>query len=116
MEMRKSVVLGVAIMFACAIGSYAVAAQKKSSAPASKHVTAEVVSVDATAKTLTVKEKDKEITFTLAETAKIKIQGKEATLDQLKAGEKVQIKYTEKNGAQIAQEVVHTEKAPAKKG
>lgn len=115
--MRKSVVLGVAILFACAMVSFAVAAQKKaSSAPAAKHVTAEVVSLDATAKTLTVKEKDREMTFTLAETAKIKIQGKESSLDQLKAGDKVQIKYTEKDGAQIAQEIVHTEKAPAKKG
>lgn len=105
------------MLFACAMVSSAVAAQKKmGNTPAAKHVTAEVVSVDATAKTITVKEKDKEMTFTLAETATIKIQGKASSLDQLKAGDKIQIKYTEKDGAQIAQEIVHTEKAPAKKG
>ncbi len=112
--MRKSVVLAMALLFACAIVSFAVAAEKKA-APASHKLTGEVVSVDATAKTITVKGKDKDVTFTLADNAKVMVHGKAGSLDQLKAGDHVSVKYTEKDGAQIAQEV-HTEKAPAKKG
>jgi Cu/Ag efflux protein CusF len=113
--MRKSVVLGMALLFACAVASFAVAAEKKTPRPGSHHVTGEVVSVDATAKTITVKEKDKDVTFTLAEKAKVMIHGKTGSLDELKAGDHVTVRYTEKDGAEIAQEV-STAKTPAKKG
>ncbi len=112
--MRKSVVVGMALLFACAVVSLAVAAEKKSTKTASHHVTGEVVSVDATAKTITVKEKDKDNTFTLAENAKVMIHGKAGSLDALKAGDHVSVRYTEKDGSQIAQEV-STMKAPAAK-
>ncbi len=113
--MRKSVVLGMVVLFACAVASFAVAAQKKAAKPASHHVTGEVVTVDATAKTITVKGKDKDTTFTLDEKAKVMIHGKAGSLDELKAGDHVSVRYTEKDGAEIAQEV-STAKTPAKKG
>jgi Cu/Ag efflux protein CusF len=115
--MRKTVALVMALFVACAVVSFATAAQKKggAKAPTAKHVTGEVVSVDATAKTITVKGKDKDLTFTLADNAKVMVQGKAGSLDQLKAGDHVSVKFEEKDGAEIAQEI-HTSKAPAKKG
>jgi Cu/Ag efflux protein CusF len=112
--MRKSVALGMAVLFACAVASFAVATEKRSSKPASRHATGEIVSVDATAKTLTVKEKDKDMTFTIADSAKVMIHGKAGSLDQLKAGDHVSVRFTEKDGASIAQNV-SVVKAPAQK-
>ena len=77
----------------------------------------EVVSIDATAKSITIKEKGKDQdnhTFTLADNAKVMVHGKAGSLDQLKAGDNISVRYTEKDGAQIAQEV-HTAKASAPK-
>ncbi len=113
--MRKSVALVMVLFVACALASLAVAAEKKASKPAAHRATGEVVSIDATAKTITVKEKDKDVTFTLAENAKVMIHGKAGSLDQLKAGDHVNVKYMDKDGSQIAEEV-STAKAPAKKG
>ncbi len=114
--MRKSVALGMAILFACAVASLAVATEKKSAKAASHHAIGDVVSVDATAKTLTVKEKDKDMTFTIADNAKVMIHGKAGSLDQLKAGDHVSVRFTEKDGASIAQNVNVVKAPPQKKG
>jgi len=62
------------------------------------HLQGEVVSVDATAKSLTVKEtlkdgKTKEITFTTDTKTKVTIQGKAGQLSDLTAGEAVKVSY-----------------------
>ena len=112
--MRKSLALGLVVLVACAVASFAVAAEKRASKPATHHITGDIVSVDATAKTLTVKEKEKEMTFTLADNGKVTVHGKTGSLDQLKAGDHVSVRYMEKDGASIA-ENVSVVKAPAPK-
>ena len=111
-------VAGVAVAQAADTKSAEKAPAKAASAKAATKthvVEGEVVSADATAKTITLKEKDKDTTFTLAEKAKVMIHGKAGSLDELKAGDHVTVRYTEKDGAEIAQEV-STAKTPAKKG
>ena len=70
-----------------------------------KSATGEVVSADAKTGMLTVKVKDKEMSFT-AES--------KAALDKVKAGDRVTVSYTEKDGKMMASSV-KAAKAPAKK-
>ncbi len=62
------------------------------------HLQGEVVSMDATAKSLTVKEtmkdgKTKEVVFTLDEKTKVTIQGKAGQLQDVKPGDPVKVSY-----------------------
>jgi len=74
-------------------------APKKEEKAKTTGVTGEVVSVDAKAGTLTVKAKDKEMSFT-AET-----KGAKKQLEKVKAGDRVRVSYTEKDGKRIARSV-----------
>ena len=74
-------------------------AEKKNGKPKVTHVTGQVVSVDAKAGMLTVKTKDKEMSFT-AET-----KGAKTALEKIKAGNQVRVSYTEKGGKLIASSV-----------
>ena len=76
--------------------------------PRPKDFTGEVVSVDAKAGTITVKnKKDETKTFTLGEKAKVSTPAKSegATLADFKVGEKVHIKYREEDGKLVASHV-----------
>ena len=84
--------------------------EKKVVAPKAKtpQYTGEVTAMDGAAKTLTVKGKTDEKTF---DVANVKMK------KEPKAGDKVMVKYTEKDGKMIASSVVGvkgTKKAPAK--
>ena len=113
--MRKMVAMLLAVVVGLTLATMVVAQEQKTEKPKMQVLTGEVVSVDAAAKTITVKTKDKDVTLTLAADAKVMIHGKAGSLDQITAGEHVTVKYEEKEGAQVAQEIV-TAKAPAKKG
>ncbi|MBI4528069.1 MAG: hypothetical protein HY695_30105 [Deltaproteobacteria bacterium] len=73
--------------------------EKKSEAPKTSRVTGEATAVDAKAGTLTVKAKDKEMSFTA--------EGKSAkgALEKIKVGDQVRVSYTDKDGKLIARSV-----------
>ncbi|MEK6602446.1 MAG: hypothetical protein AABZ09_11235 [Candidatus Binatota bacterium] len=78
--------------------------EKKAAKPKTMSATGEVASVDAKAGMLSVKVKDKAMSFT-AETK---------ALEKVKAGDRVTVSYTEKEGKMMASSV-KAAKAPAKK-
>src|SRR5262245_51876025 len=110
--MRKLFVL--ALVAVCALGVVSLSSAAEKSAPPSKnathHMVGEVVSVDSTAHSLMIKEtvkggEAKEVTFTLDEKVKVTVAGKPAKLDDLKAGDSVTVRYTEKDGNRLAQQL-----------
>ncbi|MBI4161082.1 MAG: hypothetical protein HY509_01390 [Acidobacteria bacterium] len=75
-----------------------------------KTLVGEVTKVDKEKKTVSVKEsvksgEAKDFTFILAENPTLTIQGKVGNLDQLKTGDSVTVKYTTKEGKNIAKEI-----------
>ncbi len=73
--------------------------------PAKRHqVTGEIVSVDAAAKTVVVKHKEKEMTFTVTEKAA-------KALADVKAGDKATVKYTEAEGKFTARSIMKAKPA-----
>jgi hypothetical protein len=86
------------------------AAAEAKAAPAAKpakakSMTGTVVSSDAIANTLVVKNSKTEETFTVAPTAKITLGKKEVKIADVAKDEKVTVKYTEENGAKTASSV-----------
>ncbi|GEM_PF-3468388 len=71
----------------------------------SKTMTGVVVSSDAIANTLVVKNKKTEETFTIAATAKITLGKKDVKIADVTKDESVTVKYTEENGAKTASSV-----------
>jgi Cu/Ag efflux protein CusF len=109
-QMKKLTALIVAILFVFAMSAVAFAAEKpaepmkaeKKAEPAKvKQVTGEVTAVDAAANSVTVKGKKAEMT----------ISADEKMLKDIKVGDKVTVKYTEKDGKNVAKSV---KKAAAK--
>jgi hypothetical protein len=82
------------------------AAEKKEAKPKVHQFTGEVTAIDTAAKTLNVKKGKDEKAFDIAN-AKMKAEPK--------AGDKVLVKYTEKDGKNIASSVTVTKKAAVKK-
>ena len=86
--------------------------EKKAPAAKAKSATGEVVSVDAKAGMLSVKAKDKEMSFS-AESKAAK-----DTLEKVKKGDTVTVSYTEKDGKMVASSVssAKAKKTMEKKG
>src|SRR6059036_1343834 len=111
--MRKAIVLGVAALLVLgAISSTTIAAEKAAThkAPMAHKTVGEVVSVDAAAKTLSIKETlkkgdTKEMTFTIADTAKVMVQGKAGSLSDLKPGDSVTVKHMMKDNKDTVEEI-----------
>jgi hypothetical protein len=98
--------------FAADAAAPAAAAEAKAApaaAPAkaakAKTMTGSVVSSDAIANTLVVKNAKGEETFSIAPTAKITLGKKEVKIADVAKDEKVTVKYTEENGAKTASSV-----------
>jgi len=82
------------------------AAEKKEATPKTHQFTGEVTAIDTAAKTLNVKKGKDEKTFDMAN----------ATMKaEPKAGDKVLVKYTEKDGKNVASSVAVVKKAAVKK-
>jgi Cu/Ag efflux protein CusF len=116
--MRKMFVVGLCALFVVGVASLSMAAAKKP-AEVHHHVVGEVVSIDATAKTITVKEtlksgESKEMTFTLADNLKVMSQGKTAKIEDLQAGDSVTVKFEKKAGVDVAEELRVAKPAPKK--
>ena len=110
--MRKAFVLALAAVCALGFASLSTAAEKSATASknATHHMLGEVVSVDSTAHSLMIKEtvkggEAKEVSFTLDEKVKVMVAGKPGTLDDVKSGDSVTVRYTEKSGTRVAQEL-----------
>lgn len=93
--MRTVTILSLMTLFVVSVSAPALAAEKKAEL---HHLQGEVVSVDATAMSLTVKEtlkdgKTKDVAFTLDAKTKVTIQGKASQLQDLKAGDPVKVSY-----------------------
>jgi hypothetical protein len=92
----------VATVFAQAPAKSAPATQKAPAAPVIHMLTGQVTAVDAAAKMLEVKGSKKEVKF---DVANAKWTGYKA-IDEVKAGDKVTVKYTEKEGKMTANQVL----------
>lgn len=114
--MKKAIALIVSLLFVLAVAGPSFAQEKKEAAPApakeekkmdeKKHVKksrhylhGEVTAVDAAAKTLTVKGKKGEVTFTIDDKTRFH-KGK--TLADVKVGDKLSVKYAETDGKMVA--------------
>jgi hypothetical protein len=94
--------------------------QPKAAPAAEKHISGEVASVNATEKTFTVKERatdppEKAMTFVVDEQTKIaRVEGSEKGLKllDLKAGDRVMVKYSASAGKNIAESIEILKKEP----
>src|SRR5438876_12211381 len=113
--MRRPMVLLVlsltALLVAGATAS-AVAAEKAAThkAPMAHKSVGEVVSVDAAAKTLSIKEtlkkgETKEMSFTISDSAKVMVHGKAGSLTDLKPGDSVTVKHMMKDNKDTVEEI-----------
>lgn len=105
--MRKLASFSLAALLALTLSSALLAAEGKMK-PHMK-VSGEVVSVDAATRMLTVREKtgneNKDWSFTVEENAKIMVGGKADSLDHLKAGDLVNVKYHDDGDTHMAVDV-----------
>ena len=114
--MRAVTILSLAALVALSMSSLGLASEKKAEI---HHIHGAVVSVDAAAKTLTVKETlksgtTKDVAFTVDEKTKVMIHGKAGKLDEVKAADSVQVRFHKMGSMNHAVEVSVVE-SPAKK-
>ena len=109
--MKKAIAIVISLMFVFTLTAVSFAAEK-AAAPAEKkaekkvahkQVTGEVTAVDAKANTITVKGKKADVTVNVDDKTKFAPKGK--TIADVKAGEKVMVKYTEAEGKNTAKSV-----------
>ncbi len=105
--MKKTIAIVVSLIFVLAFTAASFAAAKIHS------VTGEVTAVDAAAKTVTLKAKKGEVTVSVEDKTSIKEGKEKKTLADLKAGDKVTVKYTEADGKMTAKSIMKA--AAAKK-
>jgi len=117
--MRKLLVVALAAVCVLGVASLSLAAQKAAPKNASHRMLGEVVSVDPAGHTFTIKEtvkggEAKEVMFTFDEKGKVMVAGKPGRLEDLKAGDSVTVRYTEKDGNKVAQDLHVAKPAAAK--
>lgn len=133
--MKKALAIFVAVLFVFAMASvcFAVEEQKAAPAPMEKkagptkpaekpkvlQVTGDVKAVDTKAMTVTVtkmvKGKAEETTVTVSDKTKIMMGTEKKALADVKAGDKVTVKYKEVEGKKVAKSVAIHEAKPAEK-
>ena len=108
--MKKVIVSVVALLFVLSVTGLSFAAEEKKAEPAKKEktnvhqITGDVTAVDATAKTVTIKGKDKDVTL-----------GASGIKDlTVKVGDKVTARYTEKEGKMVAKSIKAAKAKPKK--
>ncbi|OLC53638.1 MAG: hypothetical protein AUH92_05585 [Acidobacteria bacterium 13_1_40CM_4_69_4] len=109
--MRKLFILSLAAVCILGLATMSMAAQKTTTKSSSHHAVGEVVSVDPANNTFTIKEnvkgggEAKELTFNFDAKGKVMVAGKPGKLDDLKSGDSATVRYTEREGKMIAQEI-----------
>ncbi len=104
--LRDVMVVLIAALFVMSFASPTIAKEKMIVLKGS------VVSVDAAGKTLTVKEKKGEVTIAWDQATKVTMGKEKKAFEDLKAGDKVLVRYHEKEGKAVANSIAIT-KAPA---
>ncbi len=119
--MRKATVVSLVAVFVLGVATLSLAGETKAVQKGSSHrIVGEVVTVDTTANSFTVKEtvkgggEAKEITFNMGDKAKVMVHGKPANLQDLKVGDSVTVRYIEQDGRNIAEECNVAKPATAK--
>ena len=115
--MRKPMILSLAALCLAGMATMAVAADKpaaKTHHTMGQKVVGEVTAVDAAAKTVTIKESGKDMTFTIADDAKVMVHGKAGAVSDLKANDNVTIRHMMKDGKDTASEIWVAKPAAAK--
>jgi len=122
--MKKIVALIVSVLFILSVAGLSFAAEEKAPAApaekkavhksAKKQVTGEVVAVDAAAMTLTVKGKKGDVALSADDKTAVKMGKEKKALADVKVGDKVKVKYTVKEGKNMAKSIALMA-APAKK-
>jgi Cu/Ag efflux protein CusF len=97
--MKKIIAIVVALIFVLAFTAASFAAVKTHS------VTGEVTAVDAAAKTVTLKAKKGEVVISVVEKTSIKEGKEKKSLADVKAGDKVTVRYTEADGKMTAKSI-----------
>jgi Cu/Ag efflux protein CusF len=97
--MKKIIAIVVALIFVLAFTAASFAAAKIHS------VTGEVTAVDAAAKTVTLKAKKGEVVISVGEKTSIKEGKEKKSLADVKAGDKVTVRYTEADGKMTAKSI-----------
>jgi hypothetical protein len=100
--MKKAVAIIVSLLFVLSVVGLSFAEEKKHETKA-MYVTGEVTAVDAAAKTLTIKGKKGEVVLTTTDKTKF---AKGKTLADVKVGDKLSAKYSEKDGKMMAWKVM----------
>ncbi len=109
--MKKVLVIGLALIFVVSLAIVTIAAEEMYS------LKGPVVSVDAGAKTVTVHSVEGittgannrwkgDVTFSTDDMTKISMHKKMKTLDDLKAGQNVRVKFHERDGKPVAVEIM----------
>lgn len=112
--MKKTIALITAVLFVFAVASVSLAVQEKKTVPplAEKKVAAKIVQVTGEVKSIDIKEK----TITVVKKVKDKIQETVIAVDDkmladIKAGDKVTVKYSSVGGKNTAQKITKPKKA-----
>jgi type 1 fimbria pilin len=108
--MKKALVIIVALVFVLSIAGLSFAKEK--SHATTMHVSGEVTAVDAAANTLTIKGKKGEVMLNSTDKTKF-AEGK--TLADVKVGDKLTAKYSEKDGKMMAWKVMTKKEMKAAK-
>jgi Cu/Ag efflux protein CusF len=123
-SVKKTLALIISVLFVFAVTTLSFAAEEKKAAPAPaekkaapammeekkapakvKQATGEVAAVDVKAKTITVKAKKGDVTAMVDDKTKIMMGKDMKTLADIKAGDKVSVKYSETDGKMTAKSI-----------
>ncbi|MBF0558623.1 MAG: TOBE domain-containing protein [Nitrospirae bacterium] len=110
--MNKPLLLIVCLVVAALITGSAFAAEKIKI----KMITGDVVTVDATVKTLTVKGKKAEVVISVDDKTAVKIDKEKKSLADVNVGDRVTVKYAETEGKTIARSIEIKTPKTGKKG
>jgi len=114
--MRKLTILTLTALCVVGLATMAMATEKAASTSTKSHSTShkvmgEVTAIDAGAKTVSIKENvkggtTKDMSFSIADTAKVMVHGKTGALADVKSGDSVTIKFMKKDGKDVAEEIM----------
>lgn len=99
--MKNAFVLAAAVVLILAVAGLALGAERV----AVKQYTGEVVTVDAAAKSLTVKGRSAEMVFTTDDKSTVTINKDKKTLADVKLGDKVTVKYSVVDGKNVVRSI-----------
>ena len=104
--MKRAIALVVSVIFILSFVGFASATKDKECKKEKMYITGEVTAVDATAKTLTIKGEKGEVALTTSDKTRF---AKGKSLADIKVGDKMTAKYSEKDGKMMAWKVMTKE-------